>query len=209
MHDVTQDKRMTPMRGQGRRRQPDVVPAPLPNPLAANPRTSAIRRKPVPSTVYEGDSPRSTRRVSAGNTFSSAAQEIGREQSPPTPEEDDAPYIHFALDQLTRDEEVRGSRAYPLQGDLGRQSRISAERASLPSPQEAVIPRSVMDQREQARQRLEGRGEAVILQQPPPRAVRRVDDVEEGPSRPVIPVPEAPPRHPRHSLSPEMRTKSM
>ena len=35
---------------------------------------------------------------------------------PPTPGVDDTPYIRFAIDQLTRDEEVRGSRRYPLPG---------------------------------------------------------------------------------------------
>jgi hypothetical protein len=30
-----------------------------------------------------------------------------------TPGMDDTPYIRFAIDQLTRDEEVRGSRRYP------------------------------------------------------------------------------------------------
>ena len=38
--------------------------------------------------------------------------DIDREASPPTPGMDDTPYIRFALDQLTRDEEVRGSRQY-------------------------------------------------------------------------------------------------
>lgn len=47
--------------------------------------------------------------------MSSAAKEISREENAPTPGVDDTPYIHFALDQLTRDEEVRGSRAYPGQ----------------------------------------------------------------------------------------------
>lgn len=38
---------------------------------------------------------------------------MGSEYSGVTPGTDDTPYIHFAIDQLTRDEEVRGSRAYP------------------------------------------------------------------------------------------------
>lgn len=33
-----------------------------------------------------------------------------------TPGVDDTPYIRFAIDQLTRDEEVRGSRKYPAGG---------------------------------------------------------------------------------------------
>ena len=34
------------------------------------------------------------------------------ERSPPTPGVDDTPYIRFAIEQLTRDEEIRGSRQY-------------------------------------------------------------------------------------------------
>ena len=40
------------------------------------------------------------------------AQSMEGEQSPPTPGVDDTPYIRFAIEQLTRDEEVRGSRQY-------------------------------------------------------------------------------------------------
>lgn len=56
-----------------------------------------------------------TDRISPTLAQSSAAKEINREGNAPTPGVDDTPYIHFALDQLTRDEEVRGSRHYPLQ----------------------------------------------------------------------------------------------
>lgn len=38
------------------------------------------------------------------------------DSSPPSPGHDDTPYIRFAIDQLTRDEEVRGSRRYPAVG---------------------------------------------------------------------------------------------
>jgi hypothetical protein len=80
-----------------------------------------------------------------------------------TPEVDDTPYIRFAIDQLTRDEEVRGSRLYPQVAEdedypveriisddgLGymqqeqerqeRQHRIS--HPPPPRPQERTIPR--------------------------------------------------------------------
>ncbi|EGP82767.1 uncharacterized protein MYCGRDRAFT_51429 [Zymoseptoria tritici IPO323] len=39
-----------------------------------------------------------------------------QQRDAPTPGVDDTPYIQFALDQLTRDEEVRGSRLYPGTG---------------------------------------------------------------------------------------------
>lgn len=40
------------------------------------------------------------------------SQSMEGERSPPTPGVDDTPYIRFAIEQLTRDEEVRGSRQY-------------------------------------------------------------------------------------------------
>lgn len=82
-------------------------------------REGGIRRKPVPSTVMEassGDaSPQSQEFIDPTMARSSAAQEIDRGQSPVTPGNDDSPYIRFALDQLTIDEDVRGSRRYPGQ----------------------------------------------------------------------------------------------
>lgn len=42
---------------------------------------------------------------------------MSSEAGPPTPGVDDTPYIRFAIDQLTRDEEVRGSRRYPFPVD--------------------------------------------------------------------------------------------
>ncbi|KAI9669012.1 MAG: hypothetical protein M1831_000604 [Alyxoria varia] len=63
---------------------------------------SSIRRKPVGS----GDSSTMQRR-----------SQLNPEPSPPTPGVDDTPYIQFAIDQLTRDEEVRGSRRYAYPSD--------------------------------------------------------------------------------------------
>lgn len=57
---------------------------------------------------------------------------------PPTPGVDDTPYVRFAVDQLTRDEEVRGSRRYPLPGAsfvaAGPSSRTSAQEISASDP---------------------------------------------------------------------------
>lgn len=55
----------------------------------------AIKRKPVSSVSSNGTM---VQRPLSGST-------------PPTPGIDDTPYIHFAIDQLTRDEEVNGSKA--------------------------------------------------------------------------------------------------
>ena len=64
--------------------------------------SSQIRRKPVGA----GGSQYIPARLS----------QMDLEGSPPTPGVDNTPYIRFAIDQLTRDEEVRGSRRYPLPG---------------------------------------------------------------------------------------------
>ena len=65
----------------------------------ASPHTEGhtIKRKPVS--------------VSSDGT---AVQRPLSEGSPPTPGVDDTPYIQFAIDQLTRDEEVAGSRRHSL-----------------------------------------------------------------------------------------------
>ncbi|KAF2643304.1 hypothetical protein P280DRAFT_539273 [Massarina eburnea CBS 473.64] len=56
-----------------------------------------------------------------------------------TPGQDNTPYIRFAIDQLTRDEEVRGSRMYPL-GQEGQQQAPyapSAPAAAAPAADES------------------------------------------------------------------------
>ncbi|KAI7152371.1 hypothetical protein KC349_g8997 [Hortaea werneckii] len=109
--------RRTPMRGQGRRRQSPAGIGEASTAAIAVPvlREGGIRRKPVPSTVMEGTepgSPVSPAYIPSTGARSSVAQDISRERNAPTPGVDDTPYIRFALDQLTRDEEVRGSRTY-------------------------------------------------------------------------------------------------
>jgi len=212
MRDASHERKTTPMRGVGRRRQSDkpVAPVPVPNPLASNPPTSPIIRKPVPSTVYEGDSPSTIRQVPFANTQSSAAKDLAYEASPPTPE-DDTPYIHFALDQLTRDEEIGGNRAYPLSGvPLSRYAIHPQPRLVTPAKtQEADIPPAVLSQREQARQKLEGESVRPMTREVlPPRTIKTAMDPQEESSR-VAAVPPTPPRHPQHSMSPDMRTRRM
>ncbi|KAK5732043.1 hypothetical protein LTR17_010879 [Elasticomyces elasticus] len=106
--------RKTPMRGQGRRRQ-SVGESSTAGAVAPAIGLSGVRRKPVPSVVMEGDEWRRSQQsgpIDPAMARSSVAMDMAREQSPPTPDVDDTPYIRFALDQLTRDEEVRGSRRY-------------------------------------------------------------------------------------------------
>lgn len=112
------------MRGEGKRRQSfpessssDSATAGPSAGAAAALREGGLRRKPVPSTVMESaESPKSQEYIDASHARSSVAQDIDRDGSPTTPGQDDTPYIRFAIDQLTRDEEVRGSRRYPGAG---------------------------------------------------------------------------------------------
>ncbi|KAK5136144.1 hypothetical protein LTR08_003981 [Meristemomyces frigidus] len=114
---VEPEIRKTPMRGAGRRRQHSPSGAEVGEAAVAVAagapvlKEGGIRRKPIPSVVME-DYPKSEEEISPTTAQSSVAKELGRESSPPTPGVDDTPYIRFALDQLTRDEEVRGSRRY-------------------------------------------------------------------------------------------------
>ncbi|EME38784.1 hypothetical protein DOTSEDRAFT_83474 [Dothistroma septosporum NZE10] len=113
---VEEQFRKTPMRGHGERRQSQEqaaasVEEPL-LPAQAQLRAGGIRRKPVPSMVIEGNGSKTESRISPTGARSSVAQDMDREQNAPTPGVDDTPYVQFALDQLTRDEEVRGSRRY-------------------------------------------------------------------------------------------------
>ena len=110
------------MRGQGRRRGSPGSG----NELSAAAqdqqrlRDGGIRRKPVPSTVMEASEagsprPRSAEIIDPRAAQSSAARALVGGET--TPGVDDAPYIRFALDQLTRDEEVMGSRQQSHRGE--------------------------------------------------------------------------------------------
>jgi len=103
------------LRGLGQRRQSidssssrERRAIAMPAPLNYRP-DGGIRRKPVPSTVIEDpNSPTSPIQPES----SIVADRSRYYSSPPTPGPHDDQYVRFALDQLTRDEEVRGSRQY-------------------------------------------------------------------------------------------------
>ncbi|KAK0335453.1 hypothetical protein LTR91_006313 [Friedmanniomyces endolithicus] len=100
--------RKTPMRGQCRRRQHSVGESSSTGMAEAAPVAfGGVRRKPVPSTVMEGGSV-----IDPSLARSSVAMDLAREEETASPPVDDTPFIRFALEQLTRDEEVRGSRRY-------------------------------------------------------------------------------------------------
>ncbi|KAK4609288.1 hypothetical protein CLAFUR4_14499 [Fulvia fulva] len=113
---VQEQFRKTPMRGHGERRlSQEQAAASVEQPLLpaqAQLKAGGIRRKPVASMVTEDNGAKRESHISPTDARSSVAQDMDREQNAPTPGVDDTPYIHFALDQLTRDEEVRGSRRY-------------------------------------------------------------------------------------------------
>lgn len=91
---------ITPMRGVGRRRDDLGV--------RGSRRASPIRRKPVPSTVYESSSPLSATNYTPVPAESSTMRAISQQEDPPTPEADDTEYIRFALDQITNDSNGAG-----------------------------------------------------------------------------------------------------
>ncbi|KAK1082470.1 hypothetical protein LTR33_003897 [Friedmanniomyces endolithicus] len=100
--------RKTPMRGRGRRRQHSVGESSSTGAAGMAPVAfGGVRRKPVPSTVMEGGSV-----IDPSLARSSVALDLAREEETASPPVDDTPFIRFALEQLTRDEEVRGSRRY-------------------------------------------------------------------------------------------------
>ncbi|KAI9660354.1 MAG: hypothetical protein M1821_009704 [Bathelium mastoideum] len=88
-----------------------------------------VKRKPVPPPAPPSQS-----------TSLQPPQQRPMDETAPTPGIDDTPYIRFAIEQLTRDEEVRGSRAY-------------ANPSNVPPRQEAMLPdltsRHLPEQQEQ------------------------------------------------------------
>ena len=58
---------------------------------------------------------------------------VSLESGPPTPGTDDTPYIRFAIEQLTRNEEIKGAQ------------RSSSERSSDSYPVERIIPHNIGD----------------------------------------------------------------
>ncbi|WPH00964.1 Hypothetical protein R9X50_00379800 [Acrodontium crateriforme] len=118
-----EEMRKTPMRGQGKRRQSPTgleqrrgsdggLDVAYPAVAYTGIREGSLRRKPVPNTVIRSRPLSEADMIRRSIARSSVAVDMDREPSPPTPGVDDTPYIRFALDQLTRDEEVRGSRNY-------------------------------------------------------------------------------------------------
>lgn len=74
------------------------------SPPTIRPASSGAVRFAQESTTHEEKSPPASEAVSASKTLPDL------DASPTTPGVDDTPYIRFAIDQLTRDEELLGSR---------------------------------------------------------------------------------------------------
>jgi hypothetical protein len=90
------------MRGYGVRRR-DLAPTEISVPPIPPRRGSPVKRKPVPGTVPESPSRLEPIRIPQA-ALSSASMQIARQYDPPTPEAD-TPYVRFAIDQITRDED--------------------------------------------------------------------------------------------------------
>ena len=217
--------RKTPMRGEGKPRQSfpessssdSATAGPSAHAgAAAALREGGVRRKPVPSTVMEGpDSPRSAEYIDAGQARSSVAQDLDREGSPTTPGVDDTPYIRFALDQLTRDEEVRGSRRYPgtgaavvqNQGPDGQQFQARDQQPSQARDQEGGASDLGIGSAAAAGAAVLGAGAAAagITYASHGEADAREAEQEQQPSQqwpdPSRRFDEPPPRNPRHVIN--------
>ncbi|KAH6620269.1 hypothetical protein C7974DRAFT_229693 [Boeremia exigua] len=74
----------------------------IPRGQLQQPHPAHLQNRPI-STIAEERRSMDTRRRS----------NVDSDSQPTTPGQDTTPYIRFAIDQLTRDEEVRGSRVYP------------------------------------------------------------------------------------------------
>jgi Protein of unknown function (DUF3433) len=102
------------MRAEKNRQPLPTVPAtpPVPTPALGTVTfdDKPTIRKPVPAFSSSGDDKLEPR----DSKFSHLKLPMDSESLATTPGMDQTPYIRFAIDQLTRDEEVRGSRQYAL-----------------------------------------------------------------------------------------------
>ncbi|KAG9586198.1 hypothetical protein KCU97_g9362, partial [Aureobasidium melanogenum] len=122
------------MRGHGVRRR-DLAPTEISVPPIPPRRGSPIRRKPVPSTVLETSSHLEPIRIPQA-ALSSASMQIARQYDPPTPEAD-TPYVRFALDQITRDEDEAEGKPWlgPEFGNSYDEGPIPLEKEYPPVPE--------------------------------------------------------------------------
>ena len=117
-HEYLQSEATLPSMRAEKNRQPlPTVPAtpPVPTPALGTVTfdDKPTIRKPVPAFSSSGDDKLEPR----DSKFSHLKLPMDSESLATTPGMDQTPYIRFAIDQLTRDEEVRGSRQYALGND--------------------------------------------------------------------------------------------
>ncbi|KAL8699705.1 MAG: hypothetical protein Q9201_005847 [Fulgogasparrea decipioides] len=121
---------------------PTLPLAPSPAHLPASAQAHKIKRKPVSTESHpSSDRPSNNEPI-----------------SPPTPGVDDTPYIQFAIDQLTRDQEVNEASKPRLHG--------------LPSHESYPVDRIVPDERLRLQQGLQ----SAARKQPSLRSIRRLSD---------------------------------
>jgi hypothetical protein len=224
-----EEVRKTPMRGQGKRRA--SVDAASTHTATAGPSNSnsvlrgegGVRRQaPQASSSATGAAsadPDEAAMIDPFHARSSVARDLERDtDSPPTPGLDDTPYIRFALDQLTRDEEVRGSRryggyssyavpgAYPA--EAAGPSGTARPAAAAPPSRESVLPRAPVadvgpSKGEAERARMWSEPDAVPVPVPAVPAQTQQRE-QETPEQKARFLDEPPPRNPRRPHSPAL-----
>ncbi|KAF1951702.1 hypothetical protein CC80DRAFT_538709 [Byssothecium circinans] len=91
-----------------------------------------------------------------------------------TPGQDNTPYIRFAIDQLTRDEEVRGSRMYPIEHEGQQQAPQEATDEEYDSESEEYPVERIVSDDSLGYMRQEGRTQQRLSQyQHPPQSQRQ------------------------------------
>ena len=135
-----------PAHNNGFSTPPSSPTLPLRNPAHIRPRDIVTTQRPVATTMGEAPERQSIRFVdnsirrkpvgSTARASNTSSSQMITDPSPPTPNVDDTPYIQFAIDQLTRDEEVRGSRKYTFPNE-GRASLETSPRKLEREPDDA------------------------------------------------------------------------
>ncbi|KAL1611864.1 hypothetical protein SLS60_000085 [Paraconiothyrium brasiliense] len=131
-----------------------------------------VQRHPPPTN----DRPVSTIVEERPDTQASRQRPMDSESMATTPGMDTTPYIRFAIDQLTRDEEVRGSRMYP-------QGHEDATQVSDDEPEDEAdypVERIVSDERLGYMEQ-DARTQDRLSRHMPQRKSRQAPNVQEGP----------------------------
>ncbi|KAF2817476.1 uncharacterized protein BDZ99DRAFT_374636 [Mytilinidion resinicola] len=111
-HERVHSETTLPTVNIGKKRLPPQTQTAHLSPTSPTFSEKSIARKPVPTSPSDGQDAELR-----DSKFSQIQHPMDSESLSTTPGMDDTPYIRFAIDQLTRDEEVRGSRQYTTAED--------------------------------------------------------------------------------------------